>query len=69
MRKMCKGQVTRGACVQVEAASVGVGRQNCCHVVRKARGRDGDSSARLNEEVLWGPLRAEGRGAAQLVLS
>lgn len=61
---MCKGQVTRGEYVQVEAASVSIGRQNCCHVVR-----DGDSSARLNEEVLWGPLRAEGRGAAQLGMS
>ena len=28
--------------------SVRVGRQSCCHMVK-----DGDSSARLNEEVLW----------------
>lgn len=41
--------------------SVRVGRQNCCHMVR-----DGDSSARLNEEALWGPLWAKGRAGTQL---
>lgn len=28
--------------------------------------RDGDSSARLNEEALWGPLWAKGRAGTQL---
>ena len=41
-----------------------VGGQHFSWVARKAPRRG--TSARRNAEVLWGPLRAEGRAGAQL---